>query len=175
MGFSYEVTCEIKKFAFKLKQIASILTGVPTAMFEDQEFKKLEMPKEWSMTFRDLLQKLGTEVMRDGLHKDVWVNALFSDYKPFIYSDIGGFEYPSWVITDTRFPNEFNAIKERGGINIRVVRPDMHSLQDMLPSHPSETALDEYSFDYEIINNGTLEDLVEKVKVILIKEGILYE
>jgi hypothetical protein len=31
---------EIKKFAGKLKQIASLLTGIPIEKFEDQEFKK---------------------------------------------------------------------------------------------------------------------------------------
>jgi hypothetical protein len=31
---------EIKKFAGKLKQIASLLTGIDVEKFEDQEFKK---------------------------------------------------------------------------------------------------------------------------------------
>ena len=39
--------------------------------------------------------------------------------------------------------------------------------------HESETALDNYQFDYEIDNNNTVEELIEKVKEILIKEGIL--
>jgi len=37
----------------------------------------------------------------------------------------------------------------------------------------SETALDDYKFDYVIENNGTIEDLIIKVKEILIKEEIL--
>ena len=72
---------EIKKFAGKLKVIAEILSGVPKINFEDQEFKKQDMGPEWGMTYRDLLQKLGTEAMRNGLHENVWVNALFADYK----------------------------------------------------------------------------------------------
>jgi len=33
--------------------------------------------------------------------------------------------------------------------------------------HPSETALDDYQkFDYVIQNDGTIEDLIEKVKAI---------
>ena len=31
---------EIKKFAGKMKQIASLLTGIPVVKFEDQEFKE---------------------------------------------------------------------------------------------------------------------------------------
>ena len=40
---------EIKKFAGKLKQIGSILTGIPVEMFEDQEFKK--------KTFKQLVEE----------------------------------------------------------------------------------------------------------------------
>lgn len=40
--------------------------------------------------------------------------------------------------------------------------------------HPSETGLDNYEdFDYIIDNNGTIEDLVDKIREIFIKEGIL--
>jgi hypothetical protein len=39
--------------------------------------------------------------------------------------------------------------------------------------HESETALDNAKFDYEIINDGTIEELIEKVKEILIKEKII--
>ena len=41
--------------------------------------------------------------------------------------------------------------------------------------HPSETALDDYQFDYVIDNNGTIEELIEKVKVILIKEKLIWK
>ena len=40
---------EIKKFAGKLKQIASLLTGIPIEKFEDQEFKK--------KTFKQLVEE----------------------------------------------------------------------------------------------------------------------
>lgn len=91
---------EIKKFAGKLKTIASMLTGIPVEKFEDQEFKKTNLPEHWNtlqqsgrnkvslpMTVRELLQKLGTEAMRQGLHTNVWCNALFSDYSVQIDDD----------------------------------------------------------------------------------------
>lgn len=196
---------EIKKFAGKLKQIGSILTGIPVEKFEDQEFKKNYLDSEWGtvqdiplnsippfadikfntlMTVREFLQKLGTEAMRDGLHTNVWVNALFSDYVPK-RETLGGesvwiendkdyvhfserFTYPSWIITDMRFPNEMEAVVEKGGITIRVVRPGT-----ITGTHPSETALDKAKFDYEIINNGTMEELVKKVREILIQENYI--
>jgi len=192
---------EIKKFAGKLKQTASLLTGIPVEKFEDQEFKKTYLGEEWNspynipfsgpdfvehdggMTVRTLLQRLGTEAMRDGLHENVWVNALFADYNPrlqFEKSFHGMKEgvpllHPKWIITDMRFPNEMDAVYKREGCTIRVVRD--YALrggpEDPKNLHPSETALDNSHFDYEIINDGTIEDLIEKVREILIREDLL--
>lgn len=180
-------TFEIKKYAGKLKQTASLLTGIPVEKFEDQEFKKTDLPNEWcyiengyaakNMTVRDFLQKLGTEAMRDGLHPNVWVNALFADYKANVkeWDEFGNdtvVEYPNWIITDTRFPNEIAAIELREGITIRVVRHQFETA-NFKPLHASETALDDAKFNYEIINDGTIEELIEKVKQILIREKII--
>lgn len=176
---------EIKKFAGKLKQIASLITGIPVEKFEDQEFKKTYLPKEWNyygpslssggivtcdivekqMTVREFLQKLGTEGMRDGVHTNVWVNALFADYKLQVgeYDGIAIRDsYPKWLITDCRFPNEAQAIKDKGGIIIRVNRGDM--LRKGL--HASETSLDEWEFDVTIDNNSNIWDLIRKVKIL---------
>ena len=89
-----------------------------------------------------------------------------------------------WIITDMRFPNELKAVKSRGGITIRVNSNFKHGGNGASvykgPSkgnrkvepveHESETALDSTEFDYVIDNNGTIEELIEKVKEILIKE-----
>lgn len=168
---------ENKKFAGKLKLIGSILAGVSVEDFEDQDFKKLPMSLEWEMTYREFLQKLGTEAMRDGLHKEVWVNALFADYKATVkeWDDLGNdklVEYPDWIITDMRFPNELDAVQLREGITIRVNRDNGTRAIDTNP-HPSETALDDAKFDYVIENDGTLDELVEKVRAILIREKII--
>lgn len=165
----------IKKFAGKLKEVASALTGIPIYRFEDQEFKKQTLPAMWDypvevapgqihmapMTVRELLQKLGTEAMRNGLHSDTWVNALMSEFIPY---SARGSEYEEmvskWIITDTRFPNEAQAIKKRGGVVIRINRDIGNG------SHPSETALDDYNFDYIIDNNGSIEDLISSVRYV---------
>jgi hypothetical protein len=178
---------EIKKFAGKLKTVATLLTGIPVEKFEDQDFKMTNLGPEWArpfydkesnvhyetITVRKFLQLLGTECMRMGLHVNTWVNALFADYIPVVkeWDELGNdtlLEYPNWIITDMRFPNEMEAVVERKGITIRVVRPGTSN-----GTHASETALDNAEFDYEIINDGTLEDLVEKVREILIKEKLI--
>ena len=49
---------KIKKFAGKLKQIASLLTGIDVEKFEDQEFKKTYLSEEWGAVRRNPLQAI---------------------------------------------------------------------------------------------------------------------
>ena len=185
-------TWEIKKWAGKLKAIASMLTGISQEKIEDQEFKKTNLGPEWNKTVRifgeyydghvedwtdverptsvrDFLQKLGTDAIRDGLHTNAWVNALMSDYKKIDYNDDEQPEYPNWIITDTRFPNEAQAIKDAGGLVIRVDRPGVKPIND----HPSEVGLDGWKFDYKIANVSDLKALTGTVEMILVKQNLL--
>lgn len=161
---------EIKKWAGKLKTIASLLTGIAVEKFEDQEFKKTNLGPEWGMTVRDFLQKLGTDGLRDGLHVNTWVNALMADYQPLDYDRLTEAEIlPNWIITDTRFPNEAQAIKDHGGIVIRVDRPGVSAIN----AHPSETGLDQWDFDHKIMNGSDLVSLMFSVNTILKKQHLL--
>lgn len=174
---------EVKKWAGKLKEVASLLTGIPKEKFEDQEFKKTNLGSEWNinsnpMTVRDLLQLLGTEAMRNGLHTDTWVNALMSEYKTDNGVDMkaegngdGVVADKFWIITDTRFPNELAAITRHEGIAIKVVRDSGNQIGT---THSSETALDHYEdWDYVIDNEGTIDDLRKKIFNMLRKERII--
>lgn len=200
---------EVHKFADKLKDIVCFLIGCTRDQLEDIDFKNKELGEEWTITNqthfvecsncgyiidtlgigtltpRKLLQLLGTECGRQIIHPNIWINALFTNYKfsytnnPFykdkdIYSVSeddklrNPMDYPKWIITDVRFPNEAEAIRSRGGILIRVNR-DTENDSD----HESEIALDKYpSWNYVIDNNGSIEELIEKVKLILIEEKI---
>jgi hypothetical protein len=184
---------EIKKWAGKLKTIASLLTGIPVDKFEDQEFKKTSLGAQWAtrqmrpgkrqdgifpkkvdmelvpMTVRDFLQKLGTDGLRTGLHENTWVNALMADYEGLYDLDTDRTTYPNWIITDTRFPNEAQAIKNAGGIVIRVERPGYKPIND----HPSEIGLDNWNFDHKIMNGSDLTSLLFSVGNILRKENLL--
>lgn len=176
---------EIKKFSGKLKVIASLLTGIPVAKFEDQEFKQSTLGREWDqfytvfgdeyivepMSVRVFLQRLGTDAIRDGLHEQAWVNALMADYHTDTKREVLG-EYIKkvtppckWIVTDCRFPNEAEAIKDKGGVIIRIDRPGIKPVN----AHPSETALDNWDFDYKIANVSDLVALKQTVEVLLNK------
>lgn len=172
---------QIKSWAGKLKDIASLLTGIPRRNFDDQEFKKSFLGPEWDfvgpsmksgnvvtddlvqqkMSVRLFLQLLGTDAIRDGLHRNTWVNALMADY--------GNGEIQKLLIPDSRFINELQAVRDSDGLTIRVDRPGIIPM-----NHPSEKEhLLWDKWGYIIENNSSVEDLVEKVKQILIKENII--
>lgn len=197
-GLPIDSAWQQKSFAGNLKQIASILTGIPVEKFEDHEFKKSLLGEDWDclgqkdcelfipgschtgtpfnepMSVREFLQKLGTDALRDGLHRNVWVNSLFAGYMDtqgagkaefdFTPDDVQGQDnaspiYPKWIVTDMRFPNEIKAIKQRGGLTIRLTRN-----QHLLSGHISEIALDNAKFDYIIDNqNQSLEETFKSV------------
>ena len=245
-----ETSWQIKKFADKLKERIALTWNIERNLLEDQEFKKQIIP-ELGITWRELMQLEGTK-MRE-INDDYWANALMSEYKDiyqkddgFIHEEYGDIKvtivpnpilwkeyYPNWCITDMRFPNEMEAVKNRGGITIRVNRPikivqynwdrkcpccgkkedfigtpqenssywvynyicnncastwdifygdkmggqfdNVSNIVNKYNEHESETALDNAIFDYEINNNGTIEELIQKVKEILIKEKIINE
>jgi hypothetical protein len=153
----------IVKFADKLKDFICELINCKRSDLENEEFKNTTLGSEWDfldennqvqkMTPRILLQKIGTDALRNNVHKDIWVNATLCNYC----------EKCNWLITDLRFPNEMIAIKAKEGITIRVNRPSIVNNDN----HPSEISLDHSEFDYTIENDSDLESLKEKVKNIL--------
>ena len=163
-----------------------ILDYLTTTKKELKNYEGLELIKP---TPRFLLQFIGTNLFRNQLHPEIWVNSLMNEYKPQwkeetkVYWKERLSEYPNFIITDLRFPNEMEAVKKRGGITIRVNRPcdicggsGYHKMSCPVSKsgeHYSETALDKSEFDYVIDNDSNIESLIEKVKQILIKEKLL--
>lgn len=218
---------QIKQFSTKLKEIISILTGIPINDLEKQEVKDKVLGEEWwkfdetviknwllnfytrkeidedksillnnyknspkgieKPTVRELLQTLGTNLLREQLHLNIFINALFADYREKVDFDNNLPMNKNWIITDLRFKNEKKAIEDRGGITIRVNRPKVCIAElsngkkrlatpeeiEKYPEHISETELDNQLFTYTIDNNGSIEDLIESVKEILIKEKLI--
>lgn len=162
-----------------------------------------KFPIDEIKTYRWFLQTLGTESTREMIHGDFWINGLFADYKGKEWEEQGVYRESKWIITDLRFPNELRAIKIHGGITIRVNRKKedkyyynaeyvtLDQLREIIKEergnyplyeyckiyrvaeHESEIALDKVQFDHVIDNNGTIEELIEKVREILIKENII--
>lgn len=109
-----------------------------------------EYAKDHYPEVRALLQRTGTEAGRRLLGPNVWVDALFRELE----------DAPAVVITDVRFPNEARAVAERGGVVIRIERPGVGPARDKVGRvHESETALDDWSYDHVLYNDGSVRDL----------------
>lgn len=138
-------------------------------------------------TYRLLLQWIGTDLFRNQLHPNVWVNSLMNEYKEHYQSFNGAYDktnntYPNIIITDMRFPNELKAVKDRQGITIRVIRPceecgltNTHKLScsKNKKEHESEKSLDAANFDFIINNDKDINHLINEVRKILEKLNII--
>jgi hypothetical protein len=110
--------------------------------------------KETYPEVRALLQRAGTEAGRRVLGSNVWVDAVFREHA----------DAPALVVSDVRFPNEAEAIAERGGVLIRVSRPHVGPKRSRHGQvHESEVALDGWEFDHHLNNDGPIADLHEKL------------
>lgn len=126
-----------------------------------QAFVKMQYRRA-QMTPRLLLQLIGTDCGRNIVHPNIWINSALNSYDAV---------KDNWLITDTRFVNEATAIHNKHKDNILIrVNSNRCNSYDL---HESETALDNYAeFDYVIDNNGTIDELIQKIKEILIKLNI---
>jgi len=120
------------------------------ARWEDFEgIKKENKADEEFLSARELMQTFATEVCRSKI-PNIWVN----------YLDLEGSD--RIVVTDVRFENEAQFIKDNGGIIIKVDRPGAEG-----ENHASEIALPREMCNYIIENNGTVEDLHQKAEAVM--------
>lgn len=106
---------------------------------------------------RALLQRLGTEAGRNVLGQDIWVRTGVRKIREL---EADGYDV---VVTDVRFTNEAEAIVGELGEVWRIERPGTAPVNP----HPSETAMDGWSFDRRIVNSGSYDDLARRVAGIL--------
>lgn len=111
---------------------------------------------------RVVLQYMGTEFGRAKLGDDVWINALLRTAQEELINGAIGV-----VVSDVRFKNEINAIKNAKGRVIRLLR-NFDAAGTGIVNHVSEMEqgsipLEEFSF---VLNNrGTLDELYQAVDV----------
>jgi len=176
-----------ESFANTLKDAVSAVFGWDRTMLEGRTKQAREWREQqdnwWTnrlgivITPRWVLQNWGTEVCRNGFHNDIWIASLENKLRNST-DDV--------VISDCRFPNEIQAIKQAGGIVVRVVRgpePEWYDAAvsinrgpngnstwalsgrrlEQLGVHASETSWVGTEFNAVLDNNGTLDDLYQQI------------
>lgn len=157
-------------YADELKRIAMDIWELTfEQMYGGDEIREVVDPR-WGLSPRQIMQNFGTDVGRS-VHKATWVRKTFAnmqksangqwinlpDFDNRCFAQYAGIN--QWAVSDVRFPSEAQAIKDAGGLVIKVIRPGIVSND----THASETEVDNVIADHEIMNDSTLADLKFKV------------
>lgn len=183
-----EAGCIHDSFANPLKDVCASTFGWDRALLEGDSTESREFRETPDMfwtrktgipnfTPRLALQLLGTDVMRNHFHQDIWIDSL--EYRLRRKG-----ESKCVVISDARFRNELDLIKNLGGKIIWVQREELPEWYETAKTahsnaisrkimetkykdvHESEWNWAGYDVDYVIKNVGTLEELYKDVRKI---------
>jgi len=110
---------------------------------------------------RDLLQIIGTDIVRNQINKDFFINRICEDIMVYKYF------FDVIIISGERFTNELD-IPKKVFKNVKIIeieRPNFtNELTDKQNEHITEHALENYSnYDYLIVNDGDRKKLEENV------------
>lgn len=112
---------------------------------------------------RTLMQTLGTDWGRNLIDPNIWLYSMVERIKMYQAAIDHGHAGAIVVATDTRFDNEAEVVIGAGGIIVNVVRDDAPE-EVGETDHESELGIRPDLIEITIHNNGSLEDLVTKVK-----------
>lgn len=173
-------------FASSLKDACAVMFDWPRHLLEgdtkeSREYR--ELPDEWwsqslgipNFTPRYALQIMGTEVLRNHFHQDMWFLTMRNRIRKNPTQNV--------VISDVRFPNEIKFIQDQGGILIKVNRgvvPVWYETavlankgnsiaKDIMEKTYSSAHLSEWAWvgskiDFEVDNNGSIDELYKQVR-----------
>jgi hypothetical protein len=157
-------------FAGKVKDVAHVVFGWDRELLEgltkeSRAWREVVDPY-WGISPRAALQRIGTEMFRTHIHPDTWVKA--------VVRMIQAAPEKNYVITDCRFENEVNALKELGGKILHVsrgaepawaadARAGLACLSSVHITDWNVYKLQRFA-DYSINNSGTLDDLYRNVE-----------
>lgn len=139
------------------KMLAVLLKDLGYSDIEILEFiygkRKEEVIKEIKVSARYLMQSIGTDWGRNLINKNIWLITSLQKLESSV----------NYICEDCRKLNEAEKLKELGFKLIKI----NNNKVPIDRSHSSEGELDNYKFDYEIDNSGTLEAYYENIEKIL--------
>lgn len=147
-------------FADPIKEISKILFS-----FTDEQLHsdlKETIDDDWGTSPRIVMQYIGTDIFRKDIQKILpnigghfWVKSMEKRLKNTTTNTI---------ISDVRFQNEADCVKQLNGIVFKIERPS----KDNSDKHISEIGIDSIKdYDFHIINDGSLKELYNKVDAIM--------
>lgn len=138
-------------FALPLKAALQAMLNL-TAEQLDGALK--EQPLAWlGKSPRELMQTLGTEWGRSLVHPELWLRLAAENLTHM--ADQSQEWSAGFVISDVRFENEAEWVRQRGGIVLHMRRPDAQAVNP----HTSEYGIALHSSDVEVHNTADLAHL----------------
>ena len=137
-------------FASPLKEITKILFNLSDEDVKDPIKKELINPK-FNASPRELMQWLGTDIMREEFNKkfnysgSIWIDSVKDKIKTLLEDN------KDVVIDDVRFQNEVDMIHSLGGIVINLRNNLDNTLNNSTSNHSSENQ--KLTFNYEFVND----------------------
>ena len=137
-------------FASPLKEITKILFNLSDEDVKDPIKKELINPK-FNASPRELMQWLGTDIMREEFNKkfnysgSIWIDNVKDRVKTLLDNN------KDVVIDDVRFQNEVDMIHSLGGIVINLRNDLDNTLNNSTSNHSSENQ--KLTFNYEFVND----------------------
>jgi hypothetical protein len=160
---------QVLHYAGPLKHGVSALFDIPLEWLYDASLKEKVVP-EWGRSPRQLMQWLGTDVMREQVNEHFW---LWHMRKRLLAMPSG----TRVVVADCRFDNEAALLKKDFGAQIwrvdasRRLEPGGGPLQGETAGHVTEKGVDDRLVDVHLDNNGTRDALLAQVDQALL--GVL--
>jgi len=156
----------VQSWAYLLKKSAAATLGIDIDdinSWADSMKNEGQVEAAWyddsdnvvTISGREFLQNYGTEAHREIFGKDFWVNAFWEENDEAALNIVD-----VMFIADTRFENEAQSIKDRGGIVLRIDR----GLAKSNDTHASELGLPGELIDIVVDNNGTLYELEQSAR-----------
>lgn len=155
-------------FADKLKEAAAALLRIPVDQVDELKADKdayVVVMGLREFTFRHFLQRMGTEMGRNVFGENFWVDQVFVDPASYYHAE-QKYAGRNIVVTDCRFDNEAQRIKDLGGYIVRVeANKTVRDARGANPdAHVSEDGIHLSYIDYVIHNNGTRWDLYNGIE-----------
>lgn len=149
-------------FADPLKEALKCIFG-----FTDEQLYgnlKEVVDEYWGVSPRDVMKYIGTDVFRNKMEQlipdiknDIWIRVVERQILQLRKTDPN----VKIVITDVRFPNEINLIKKYNG---QIIKVNRQSVNNKIDHHESEKYIDSLYCDIMIQNDGSIDDVHQKIK-----------
>jgi hypothetical protein len=150
----FEDEAVMLSFAKPLKEAVQILFNFTYDQLYDP-IKKEEIDVRWGKSPRQILQYIGTNVLRENINKDIFIINMEERIKEAMK-----LSKKYIFITDVRFDNEACLIKALGGHVLEIVRDTTSTIHT---DHPTEQGISDFLVDARIYNDGSIEDLRNKI------------